>query len=66
MPQKILACVEYDINTATCTTQAWIDQPALLPALTTDGALELGAAIAYLWAAAWVVKMLKKVVNESS
>lgn len=63
MPQKILACVAYDEATDTCTTQAWIDQPALLPSLTIAGAQEIGVAFALLWATAYTFKLAKKALN---
>lgn len=63
MPQKILACVEYDEGTNTCTTQAWIDQPALLPSLTVADAQQIGLAFALLWATAYIFKLAKKTID---
>jgi hypothetical protein len=63
MPQKILACVAYDEGTDTCTTQAWIDQPALLPSLTVADAQTIGVAFALLWATAYIFKLMRKVLE---
>jgi hypothetical protein len=63
--QKILACVEWNDATNTCTTQAWIDQPSLVPPLTVDDARSIGFAFAFLWAVAWGIRMARKTLQQS-
>ena len=63
MPQKILTCVVYDESTETCTTQVWVDQPGLLPALSIEGAYVIGLNIALVWAIAYTFRLLKKALN---
>ncbi len=64
MPQKILACVAYDETTDTCTTQAWIDQPSLLPSLTIEQGFQIGGSIALLWATAFIFRFVRKPLKE--
>lgn len=54
---KILACVDYDEATSTCITEAWVEQPALLPPMTTAEATEIAAVALLAFAAVMAVKV---------
>ena len=63
MPQKVLTCVVWDEPTQTCTTQVWVDQPGLLPALSMADAYVIGLNIALVWATAFVFRLARKALN---
>lgn len=43
---RVLYCVEYDSELESCTTQAWLPAPSLLPPLSIEGAAAiLGASL---------------------
>lgn len=45
----VQACSAYDTATATCTAQAWVYLPSILPPLTVAEALQISGACAVLW-----------------
>lgn len=57
-------CTEF--TESACTETAWVPYVSgVVPSLSIADAEQIGAAIALLWAGAWVIRMLKKVLNES-
>lgn len=56
-------CVE--VTDGVCTATAWVPPPAMLPVLSIADAQSLALSIAILWAAAFVARMVRKVVQES-
>ena len=58
----VQACTTYDTATATCTAQAWVYLPSILPPLTVSEALQLSGAIAVLWATAFAIRMAARMI----
>ncbi|MGS0539354.1 hypothetical protein ACQEPV_011905 [Xanthomonas oryzae pv. oryzicola] len=67
MALLIPACREADLDTAagTCTAVIWIPQPSLLPELAVKDAQAIGSAIAFLWATAYVFRLIRKKIQQS-
>jgi hypothetical protein len=63
----VQVCLEadYDAATATCTSPYYAPMEAGWPALSLEGAQEIGAACALLWSLAWVFRRLKKQIDQS-
>lgn len=58
---RILACMdETPASDGTCAVQAWVEQPSLLPPMTTDEATEIGTAALVAFVAVMVVKVVMK------
>lgn len=58
---KYMACTEFDPATETCTAAVWVDMPSLLPKLSAENGAALGACIALIWLAAFVLgPMMRK------
>lgn len=62
---KVLACVEFAAD-GTCTVQAWVDQPGLLPPLSVDQGLVLSGYVVAAVMAAWGWKFLRRYLNPRS
>lgn len=61
---KVLACIEWDSASQTCTREAWIDQtPFGLPPLSAGEGAALGAAALVLFGIAWLLKRLRKTLE---
>lgn len=60
MPQQahVLTCVEFDPQTLTCTVQAWMPAPQLIPDISAADVGALLTATAVLLAVAWGAKHL--------
>lgn len=58
----VQACTAYDTATATCTAQAWVYLPSILPPLTVAEALQVSGAIAVLWATAFGIRMAVRLI----
>jgi hypothetical protein len=56
---------DYDTATNTCTTVYLIPQTAGLPAMSLADAQEIGVALALLWAVAWVIRRVKRLIDQS-
>ena len=67
MAVLVQACLEadFDAATQTCTAPYWIPQPTILPALSVADAQQIGMAIAFLLAVAWVFRRVIKQLNQS-
>lgn len=67
MAVLIPACLESDLDTATgtCTAVIWIPQPGLLPDLPIEDAQLIGAQITFLWAIAYVFRLIRKKTQQS-
>jgi len=67
MAVYVQACLEadVDISTQTCTAPHWIPQPTVLPALSIADAQQIGIAIAFLLAVAWVFRRVARHLNQS-
>lgn len=66
MPQQahVLTCVEFDAQTLTCTVQAWMPAPSLLPDISTADVLALLSAAAVPLAVAWGAKLLGRTTRD--
>jgi len=60
---KVLACIEYDAAGNTCTVQAWVDQPGLLPPLPVAQGLQLSGLMVAIAASAWGFKAVRRFLN---
>lgn len=56
---------DYDSATQTCTNAYWEAESTVIPALSIEGAQQIGAAVALLWACAWVIRRIRKSVDQS-
>lgn len=65
MAVLVQACMEadFDAATQTCTAPFWIPQPSVVPALTVAEAQQIGTAIAFLLAVAWVFRRVRKAIE---
>lgn len=59
----VQTCTQLDVQTQTCTAFAWLPPVQLLPRLSTEDGLQLGAAAAVVFAAAWGWKKLGQITN---
>lgn len=60
----VQACADADMSGGTCTAAVWVPQAESWPTLSVDDAQLLGAAIAGLWAFAWVIRRMKKLLDQ--
>lgn len=58
----VQACTAFDAATQTCTAQAWVVLPTFLPPLSVNDALSLVAVIGVLWASAYGLRMVSRMV----
>lgn len=56
---------DFDTTTLTCASPYYAPNTTGLPALSLDDAAQIGAACALLWATAWVIRRLKKHLDQS-
>ena len=65
-PALVQACLEADFNAATqtCAAPFWTYAPTSIPVLTIADAQQIGAAMAYLFAVAFVLRMARKALNQ--
>lgn len=61
------ACLEsdFDAATGTCAQEIWIPQPSFLPELSVEDAQQIGLAVALLLAAAFVLRQLRKFLEQA-
>lgn len=64
MAGEVLTCVEFDATTATCTAQAWMPAPSIVPPLSTVDAVLLGSLIVFNWVLAYVFKRAEHVIRQ--
>lgn len=60
--QKCLVA-DYDSATQTCTNAYWEAESTVIPALSIEGAQEIGASVALLWAIAWGFRRIRKALE---
>lgn len=57
-------CTAFDAG-GLCTATAWLPyQNGVLPTLSIEAAQSIGMSIALLWAGAWVIRVLKKLLTQ--
>lgn len=61
---RVLYCVEYDEVSGTCTAQAWLPAPSLLPPLTAVEVAQLFTPVALLFAVAWAWKQTGRAIRD--
>lgn len=61
------ACLERDFDavTGTCTQVIWIPQPTLIPELSVEDAQQIGLSVAWILAAAFVLRQLRKFLEQA-
>lgn len=59
---RILACTAWDEATDTCTAQAWVEQPSILPPLTDEERDSLVVEIGTLWAIAFTLRLIARFI----
>ena len=62
MATYVLACgdVEFDPQAGPCVNEIWIPQATVIPALSIADAQQIGIAIAFLLAVAFVLRQIRK------
>lgn len=62
----VLACAheDFDAQAGTCAQELWIPQPSVIPELTVADAQQIGTAIAFLLAVAFVFRQLRKFLEQ--
>lgn len=60
MVNPVLTCTAYDTATQTCTAQAWMVHPSVLPPLTVEQGIEIGWKIALCFAIAYGLKVARQ------
>jgi hypothetical protein len=59
---KVYACTSWNEETQTCEVQAWVEQPTVIPPLSVADAEIIAAKIALLWAVAFGLRMVFRMV----
>lgn len=61
------ACLEsdFDAGAGTCTQVIWIPQPTVIPELSVEDAQQIGLSVALLLAAAFVLRQLRKFLEQA-
>lgn len=64
----VLACPDsqFDPATQTCASTVFVPQTSALPELTIEDAQAIGVSIAYLFAVAYVFRLIRKHLNQLS
>ena len=57
---KVLACIEYDTQASSCTVQAWVDQPLLLPTMTVAQGVQISGLLIAIAVTAWGFRFLSR------
>jgi hypothetical protein len=67
MAQVVRGCLEadFDAATGTCAQEIWIPQQTVLPALSVEDAQAIALKIAVLWALAFVIRRLRKFIDQA-
>ncbi|WP_337926405.1 hypothetical protein [Luteimonas saliphila] len=62
----VLACAyeDYDVQAGTCAQEQWIPQPSVIPELTIADAQQIGTSIAFLLAVAFVLRLIRKFLEQ--
>lgn len=64
MAGEVLTCVDFDVSTQSCTSQAWLPQPSFLPVLSVADASLLASAIIFNWCYAYAWNRAEKVIRQ--
>jgi len=66
MAVLVQACLESDYNAEThvCANPYYIPQSTVLPPLSIADAQTIGLAMATVWALAWVIRRLKRMIDQ--
>lgn len=59
---RVMQCLQFDEATATCTAQAWVDQPTVFPPLSVEDGLLIGGKIVLLWAICFGLKITARFI----
>lgn len=57
---KVLVCTEWDEVSNTCSEQAWIEWPGVIPPLPAEQGLQIAGLMIALVATAWGYKFLRR------
>lgn len=57
---KVLVCTEWDDVSNTCSAQAWIEWPGVIPPLPAEQGLQIAGLMIALVATAWGYKFLRR------
>lgn len=60
---QVLACVEFASDGETCLTQAWVEQPGLLPPLPVAQGLQLSGLMISVVMGAWGWRVVRRYLN---
>lgn len=60
---KVLACIEYDTPSSSCTVQAWVEQPSLLPTMTVEQGLHISGLFIAIAVSAWSFHFLVRYLS---
>ena len=60
---KVLACIEYDTQASSCTVQAWVEQPSLLPTMTVEEGLLVSGYFIAIASVAWGFRFLSRYLS---
>jgi len=60
---KVLACIEYDTQASSCTVQAWVEQPSLIPAMTAADGIYVSGLFIAVAASAWGFRFLARYLS---
>lgn len=61
---QYLACDPSNIQSdGTCSVPVWVDQPSVLPPLTTDDAAQIWTAIALLWCLGFGIRTIRRLLG---
>ena len=60
---KVLACVEFDASSSSCTTQAWVESPGVLPPFSVAQGLQVSGLMISIIAGAWALKAVRRYLN---
>lgn len=65
MPRVLTCLDEQPAQDGSCAVQAWVEQPSFVPPMTVDGAQQIAAAAALLFATAWVFRRIGRFILSS-
>lgn len=57
---KVLVCTEWDEVSNTCSVQAWVEWPGVIPPLPAEQGLQIAGLMIALVATAWGYKFLRR------
>lgn len=60
---QVWTCTEWDSATDACSVEGWADAPSAMPTLSAADGAQIGFAIALLWASAFVLRQLRKMLD---